>query len=390
MKIRMKHNEIVKNQGNKFCFGLPTAVLAAVLKAPQIPKFGGSTETNDEPNIMPDPLNLFTVPLDEGGSVVRGAILEDDSSVVQNDDADGYIANTNGYIANTNGYIANTNDLNKPSWISSLQQQSTTSSITLTRKKGKKARDVMDRPEWDDGFHTIRKTNKERYAIKQSGVIRSLKELPIAERMNRFNKMQCNENQILPWCEKKQEIDKLVRQGVIVEPQKPSPVKGQLLYYDPLDTQLRELQRLRDHDVAKYEASMKEKEFQESLHSIPEVNYFPVNKLKKLVSKTKVDIDNFEKINLDSDPYYWNKKELTNAIEKARSGDSLALYKYYKMDEISEGAINKRSWTSASFIDSPTASRPGSVQNSRPVSQERETLNAPTELSVITGDDANT
>ncbi len=373
MKIRMKHSEIVKNQGNKFCFGLPTAVLAAVLKAPQIPKFGASIEPNDEPTIMPDPLNLFTAPLDEDGSVVQGAILEDDGSVIQNDDANGFTPN----------------DLNKPSWVSSLQQQSTTSSITLVKKKGKKTRDISDRPEWNDGFHTIRKTNKERYAIKQSGVIGSLKELPIAERMNRFNKMQCNENQILPWCEKKQEIDKLVRHGVTVEPPKPSPVKGQTLYYDPLDTQLRELQRLRDHDVAKYEASMKEKEFQESLHSIPEVNYYPVNKLKKLVNKTKVDIDNFEKINLDSDPYYWNKKELTNAIDKARNGDSLALYKYYKMDEISEGAINKRSWTSASFIDSPTASRPDSVQNSRPISQEREPLHAPTELSVITGDDTN-
>jgi len=203
--------------------------------------------------------------------------------------------------------------------------------------------------------------------------------------------MQCNENQILPWCEKKQEIDKLIRQGVTVEPSKPSPVKGQILYYDPLDVQLRELQRLRDDDVAKYEAAMKEKEFQESLHSIPQVNYFPVNKLKKLVNKTKVDIDNYEKINLDSDPYYWNKKELTNAIDKARSGDALALYKYYKMDEVSEGAINKRSWTSASFIDSPSASRPGSVEQSRPVSQsqERGILGAPMELSVITGDDTN-
>jgi hypothetical protein len=113
-------------------------------------------------------------------------------------------------------------------------------------------------------------------------------------RFSRFSSLSVAENQTTPFCTEKQQLDIVQRSGVLPPVPKSIPVKGQPLYYDPWDTNVREIKRyFKVHEKEK-ENQFKAKLYQNSLKDIPDVNYYPTTKLKEMQMSRKLQQINNE------------------------------------------------------------------------------------------------
>lgn len=185
---------------------------------------------------------------------------------------------------------------------------------------------------WNDGFHAINKHPKEVFALKSSG-INVYQELPLKDRLNRFvscsrhsflpfflsflpfpslppsflssslspslllratcygdidslavgvtfldrfAKMSVAEKQLMPTCQERQLDDLVEMAGGKIVAAKSVPVRGQPLYFDPLDNQLIDVKRHREKLVRQREARLREKEYKEAVKTIPHVTYHAI------------------------------------------------------------------------------------------------------------------
>jgi hypothetical protein len=328
MNVRLKHSEVAKAHPNqdKTGFGIPVAVLSKILHAPRIPKslFEDAEEQTQVTKNTLDPHCLFSDPIGETPATSSSFDFENttDDNVLRSNSA-------------KSTSKLNNNPLNKPSWVS----QNSGSQITNKKKKSKgknisaKLSPMSQYPAWDDGFHNIKLSSKEKFAIKRSGM-NMKSDLPLQERMSRFASMTVSELQMLPFCETKQISDKKIRAGFKVEPSKPSPVKGQVLYYDPLDETVASVKKERKQLNEENEKKYKEKQWQLDLANIPIVDYHPVTRLQQLKN-----VNNLEPVNkddgtqIDLQERVGTKQGFEQSLQRAKNGDKEALFNYYHLSE---------------------------------------------------------
>ena len=84
------------------------------------------------------------------------------------------------------------------------------------------------------------------------------------------------------FCTEKQETDKLLMSGAEHKVPKPTPLRGQPLYFDPNDVQLQLVKRHRRADLQQAARRQQAQQYQEMLRTIPAVEYFPTTRLAKM------------------------------------------------------------------------------------------------------------
>lgn len=332
MKFRLKHSEIVRPQAEgKFGFGLPASVLASVLRAPSLKHEPMLAQGVDNTTIASagsrDPHNLFTLSA-EFVEEAADSLLDTGSAASRNSFGTSSLLRS----SSANPQPGDLNALAEPSWVSAMNV-SAKSSLTRATAAQKGSAALAGRPAWDEGFFNIKRRPKDVYAIKASGVLTSLKELPMSERLSRFRSNQIAEMAPLPWCAEKQETDRLVRAGQSVAPKKSVPVKGQRLYYDPLDGQLLEIKKSREHSEAAHAQSLRSRLYRAALEELPVVDYHPADELRALVQRTGVGVSeaNRDKLDLQRAP---GGEGLQAALRRARQGEQAALFSYFDMDNV--------------------------------------------------------
>jgi hypothetical protein len=110
----------------------------------------------------------------------------------------------------------------------------------------------------------------------------------------RFSSLSVAENQTNPFCTEKQQLDIVQRSGVLPPVPKSIPVKGQPLYYDPWDTNVKEIKRYFNAHEKEKNNQFKAKLYQNALKDIPDVNYYPTTKLKEMQMSRKIQQINNE------------------------------------------------------------------------------------------------
>jgi len=143
----------------------------------------------------------------------------------------------------------------------------------------------------------------------------------------------------VPFCLEKQVNDKLALQGVLPLPSKTgSPIKGQKLYYDPLNTQLHTVKINRQRLEADRLELQRAKKYQEDLDTIPLIDYHPTTELAKMKTKAKggnepnataIDVTDDEKFEFED-----LESKTKAAMKFARRGDTSSLYDYFMKSEI--------------------------------------------------------
>lgn len=93
------------------------------------------------------------------------------------------------------------------------------------------------------------------------------------------------ENQFHPFCTEKQATDKIERSGVALEIPKSKAVKGQKLYYDPLDNHVEVLKAEYKQNEAKKIYKRKVNDYKRALKTIPKVDYYPTTVLATMRKK---------------------------------------------------------------------------------------------------------
>ncbi len=108
-------------------------------------------------------------------------------------------------------------------------------------------------------------------------------QLNLTERFKRYNEKALADEKT-SFCREKQELDMEVLRGKPAsEIQKmASPVKGQALYFDPLNSQLHTVKQRRKELEEENRIRWKSKEFQNSIADIPKVAYHPSTLLTQL------------------------------------------------------------------------------------------------------------
>lgn len=143
---------------------------------------------------------------------------------------------------------------------------------------------MEDRPSWDEGFHRIHKSASHVFQLKASGLLVKSKQ-PLSELLHRFESLSVAENAFHPFCTEKQTMDKMERSGIVLEVPKSKPVKGQKLYFDPLDTHLEMLKAEYKQHEAKKRYNRKVKDYKNALKTIPKVDYYPTTVLATMREK---------------------------------------------------------------------------------------------------------
>ena len=108
-------------------------------------------------------------------------------------------------------------------------------------------------------------------------------QLNLQERLVRYNgKALADEN--TPFCSGKQQLDMALLQGKKPEDLKKlsSPVRGQPVFFDPLNSQLEHVKDRRKEIDAELSAEYKAKDFQDSIAEIPKIAYHPATLLTQM------------------------------------------------------------------------------------------------------------
>jgi hypothetical protein len=106
--------------------------------------------------------------------------------------------------------------------------------------------------------------------------------------LNRFSTISCAEYSFHPFCPEKQQLDAIERSGVKLTVPKSIPVKGQKLYSDPWDVNVREVSRYHEETERRKAEEWKARQYQQQLKALPQVDYYPTTKLKELQYKKQL------------------------------------------------------------------------------------------------------
>lgn len=197
---------------------------------------------------------------------------------------------------------------------------------------------------------------KEIYALKANYM--NDQQLNLSERLVRYNQKALADEKT-PFCSGKQELDMEVLRGKPAsEIQKmASPMKGQAVFFDPLNSQLRVVKNRRKELDEENEIKWKGQDFQHSIAEIPKVAYHPATLLVQLqtgqtslkqisrMAKAKPDYwkdddfygpdDSASQSQGATSPQYDTagrvlpEASLQLAMLKAKSGDQRALYELF-------------------------------------------------------------
>ena len=108
---------------------------------------------------------------------------------------------------------------------------------------------------------------------------------------NRFSQLTVSENQLHPFCQDRQTLDKLQQSGEQHHVPKSIAVKGQKLYHDPWDVEMRCIQSFYEAKQLEKQLSFHEKEYQDAVDTIPSVSYYPTTRLKAIKAGEPIDLD---------------------------------------------------------------------------------------------------
>lgn len=175
---------------------------------------------------------------------------------------------------------------------------------------------------------------------------------------------------MLPICETRQINDRVNMAGKTIPVKVPEPVHGQPLYYDPLNSELKELIHHREKLVKQREDRIRDKLFKDALKTIPNVDYHPISKLKAMKG-TQTAMDNstisttgssFLRSGFTNNTLQLTSEEMSQlfengptlegmhgALRAAKNGDKQALYRYF-MDEDKSVTIAARSQATTKAI----------------------------------------
>lgn len=385
MKFRLRHNEIISaGNSTKTGCGLPVAVLQKLLHAPKI-NYPGHVDLDEEDFDLnnqsitmksdfqtTDPFNLFSM---------ESSDIDIDGEVGDADITDSF--------HNTGGGI-NTKD----SWISSNAgaAASSTPTFTLPKRKPNKFKKlapitsstvsipmpapvaIEDRPSWDEGFH---RSNSDKIELFKLRANKNFEILPLEQRLKRFAIKSGQAEEPIPFCMEKQINDRLALRGTLPSPSKLSshnnPIKGQKLYYDPLNTQLQMIKDNRHRHDLLQDKMWKAKQYQEDLNTIPSIDYHPTTELAKMMKslpskprKTNPSNDLIayaEEEEEGNDMFDDLEANTKAAMKSAKEGDINSLYDYFMKAEINVPAAmaDKYQHSSALMKGAGNASRVSSV-----------------------------
>lgn len=259
MRFKLKHSEVVKTRGEQSGFGLPVAVLSKVLIAPKILSESEILEQldaeeksqMDSKSDLADPNNLFFT-------------AEEDKAI-----------------------FGSTGSEAGDSWISSIemrQAKKNKKNVMLQPIRDSNKSDPI-RPSWDEAFHRIKISNKERLALKENAILKG-EILPLKERCTRFALRSVVDPPEI-YCSEKQDLDAQVRSGIVLKVPKAVPQKPEYpIWYDPYTEGLDEVKEM--HRGLKKEKARKLQvwKYQEELHVIPKSDYFPTSVLAKMRAKS--------------------------------------------------------------------------------------------------------
>lgn len=169
-----------------------------------------------------------------------------------------------------------------------------------------------DRPTWDEGFHRIARPASHLFQLRASGLT-SKEKKPLGELLHRFSSLSVAENQFHPFCTERQQMDKEARTGVQPEVPRSTAVKGQKLYFDPLDMEVAEVKRHRRVGERKKERREKLWDYKEVVRAIEDVDYYPTSKLTQEMLDKHPEMANME-------------AEMKASLAEARKGNMSALY----------------------------------------------------------------
>jgi hypothetical protein len=133
-------------------------------------------------------------------------------------------------------------------------------------------------------------------------------QLNLQERLVRYNE-KCLADEKTSFCEGKQKLDIAVLQGKQPKDiqKMASPVKGQPLFFDPLNSQLLHVKQRRKEMDLELNDIYKAKDFQDSIAEIPKVAYHPATLLTQL-QKKEITLKNIGRI-AKSKPSLWKEED---------------------------------------------------------------------------------
>lgn len=169
--------------------------------------------------------------------------------------------------------------------------------------------------------------------------------------MFRFGPISAAVTQPPFFCSEKYELDKLLTVGdtkAIRETMSnvKKPVKGQALYFDPWDDPLKSVIADRKRLEKQKEDYFEARRYQDSLKTIPKIQYHPTSELNKMkslstMSGSQLTADNYSNYDGVDDLEGQQKK----AFRAARKGDTNVLYDYFMKSEtnVPEDLLSKHS-----------------------------------------------
>ena len=375
MKTRLRHGEVVKvSSPNKSGFGLPLTVLKRVMKAPRL-KYPNEFD-DDEPlktldaessfrtqydnTQNPDVYNLFGAPEGFEGSVTGGGIFinSNNQNINQNHNSSNIISNHNNSSSNfknrsdrdvssgggvgvgvgmDNGSVVGGKFKSDASWADASQNEiigdvGDISQVTMNAKKSKKKKalrdilppiwpmkcDIEQRPSWNTNHHQNDTHISEVFKLKASG-LNEVEAMTLKERLTRFiERAGPGAETKSMFCVEKQITDLDVLHGIIKAPEKSKPIKGQVLYYDPLNGNLQAVIKLHEQEVEKKKEYWEKKAKKDAWKTVPIVDYDPQKALEKMKAKTAKMLENLE---LAKTSNSYNVSRINSAAEESVNED---------------------------------------------------------------------
>lgn len=88
------------------------------------------------------------------------------------------------------------------------------------------------------------------------------------------------------FCSDRQNTDREALRGELKPPSVPEPVKGQKLYYDPLNGRLQDVIKRYEEESTQKELYWRKKKFKDAWKTVPKVEYYPEAELKRMTASS--------------------------------------------------------------------------------------------------------
>eukprot|EP00981_Chlorochromonas_danica_P003646 scaffold681_cov173-Ochromonas_danica.AAC.9 len=350
MKFRLPHGAIVPQvDPRRSSVGMPVAVLKKVIKAPPIVNVIEEAEkaasAHPSPTQQSPMFSRSTSPNKHGGPSVSYNDLflskeEQDSLFAPAKDKRGSFSSRSQMSLNSgrsqNSKLSPINSRSQSSWVSNKEEDDVVNLKEIFQPKD-------SRPAWDEGFHRVNLPPSHVFKLRSSA-INAKEKKPLGELLHRFSSLSVAENQNHPFCTEKQELDKLQRSGVVPPVPKSVPVKYQKLYFDPLDAEVRDVQRY--HQKAEEEKTAKKKvwDYKQALKTIPQVDYYPTSLVK---TELPVEDPNWSTV----------EQDMKESLREAKKGNLEVLYETTFAKHDPEGKLRIRSVEEMYFRDMGSTGR---------------------------------